>query len=46
VAVVTYEERQQVEQMLAVELRRSGGEVEGESAKRSAKNLPGRTRSK
>ena len=46
VAVVTYEERQQVEQMLAVELRRSGGVVEGESAKQSAKNLPGRTRSK
>jgi len=42
IAVVTFEEQRQVEHMLAVELRRAGGEVEGESCKQSAKNLPGR----
>ena len=41
-AVVKFDERHQVEQMLEVELRRAGGEVDVESNKQSAKNLPGR----
>jgi hypothetical protein len=44
IAVVKYEEKQQVEQMLELELRKSGGEVEEISAKQSAKDLPGRKR--
>ncbi|MDO9349168.1 MAG: DNA double-strand break repair nuclease NurA [Anaerolineales bacterium] len=44
VAVVTYEDRKQVEQMLQMELRRAGGEVEEESSKQSAKDLKGRTK--
>jgi hypothetical protein len=44
VAVVRHEEKRQVDQMLALELRRSGGEVEQVSAKQSAKDLPGRGR--
>jgi hypothetical protein len=44
VAVVTFDEKRQVEQMLQIELRRAGGEVEEESNKQSAKNLPGRKR--
>lgn len=44
VAVVTYEDRKQVEQMLQMELRRAGGEVEEESGKQSAKDLKGRTK--
>jgi hypothetical protein len=46
IAVVKLEEKKQVEQMLEIELRRTGGEVETESNKQSAKDLPGRTRSK
>jgi hypothetical protein len=46
IAVVKLEEKKQVEQMLKIELRRTGGEVETESNKQSAKDLPGRTRSK
>jgi hypothetical protein len=42
VAVVKFEEKQQVEQMLALELRRRGGEVEAGSNKQSAKDLQGR----
>lgn len=41
-AVVTFDEKRQVEQMLQIELRRAGGEVEEESNKQSAKSLPGR----
>lgn len=41
-AVVTYEERQQVEQMLMRELRSQGGETDEGSYKQSAKDLPGR----
>lgn len=37
-AVVKVEEQRQIEQMLAVELRRAGGEVEGPSHKQSAKD--------
>lgn len=44
IAVVRFEEKQQVEQMLALELRQSGGEVDEKSGKQSAKDLPGRTR--
>ena len=44
VAVVTFDEKRQVEQMLQIELRRAGGEVEAESNKQSAKSLPGRTK--
>ena len=46
IAVVKLEDKKQVEQMLEIELRRTGGEVETESNKQSAKDLPGRTRSK
>jgi hypothetical protein len=44
VAVVKLEEKRQVETMLEMELRRAGGEVGEESAKQSAKDLPGRKR--
>ena len=44
IAVVKFEEKQQVEQLLELELRRAGGEVGEESNKQSAKNLPGRKR--
>ena len=43
IAVVRFDEKRQVEQLLELELRRSGGEVEEISAKQSAKDLPGRT---
>jgi hypothetical protein len=46
IAVVKFEEKKQVEQMLELELRRAGGEIEGESNKQSAKDLPGKTRTK
>jgi hypothetical protein len=42
-AVVSHEERQQVEQMLIMELRRAGEETDEGSNKQSAKDLPGRT---
>ena len=41
-AVVTLEEKNQVEQLLELEMRRSGLEVEGVSNKQSGKDLPGR----
>jgi hypothetical protein len=44
IAVVKFDERKQVEQMLDMELRHAGVEVELGSAKQSAKNLPGRGR--
>lgn len=44
IAVVKFEEKQQVEQMLELELRKSGGEVDEKSSKQSAKDLPGRKR--
>lgn len=40
IAVVKFEEKEQVEAMLEMELRRSGGEVEQGSNKQSAKDLP------
>jgi hypothetical protein len=45
-AVVKFEEKQQVEQMLELELRRAGGELDEKSAKQSAKDLPGKQRHK
>jgi hypothetical protein len=44
IAVVKFEEKEQVEVMLELELRKSGAEVEESSAKQSAKDLPGRGR--
>jgi hypothetical protein len=46
IAVVKFEEKRQVETMLEMELRRAGVEVEEGSNKQSAKNLPGKTRTK
>ncbi len=43
-AVVSNEERQQVEQMLMRELRSQGSETDEGSYKQSAKDLPGKTR--
>jgi hypothetical protein len=43
IAVVGYDEKRQVEQMLELELRRAGAELEGGSPKQSAKDLPGRS---
>lgn len=37
-AVVTFQEKQQIEQMLAIELRRSGGEVGEKSGKQTSKD--------
>jgi hypothetical protein len=42
IAVVKFDEKRQVEQMLELELHRSGGETDEESYKQSAKDLPGR----
>jgi hypothetical protein len=44
IAVVKFEEKAQVEQMLEMELRQSGREMDTESYKQSAKNLKGRSR--
>ena len=44
IAVVKYEEKYQVEQMLIQELRRQDEELDEGSNKQSAKDLPGRTR--
>jgi hypothetical protein len=44
IAVVKFEEKAQVEQMLEMELRQSGSEMDTESYKQSAKNLKGRSR--
>jgi hypothetical protein len=41
-AVVKFDEKQQVEQMLEIELRRAGGELGTPSNKQSAKGLPGK----
>jgi len=43
-AVVSHEERNQVEQLLLRELREQGGETEDGSNKQAAKDLPGRAR--
>jgi NurA domain len=44
IAVVKFEEKAQVEQMLELELRQVGSEMDTESNKQSAKNLKGRSR--
>lgn len=44
IAVVKNEEKEQIKQMLAMELRRNNEELDEGSNKQSAKNLPGRTR--
>lgn len=44
IAVVKLEDRRQVEQMLEIELHRTGGEVEGGSNKQFAKDLPRRSK--
>ena len=43
IAVVKYEEKAQIEQMLDMELRQAGSEMDTESNKQSAKNLKGRS---
>ena len=43
-AVVKMEEKQQIEQLLALELRRNNEDVDDGSFKQSAKDLQGRTR--
>jgi len=42
-AVVSHDEKQQVDQMLQLELQRNGGESDDGSYKQAAKDLPGRT---
>jgi hypothetical protein len=46
IAVVTHQEKEQIDQMLMVEIRNNDGEMGELSGKQSAKNLPGRTRYK
>jgi len=43
-AVVKHEEKQQIEQMLSMELRKNNEDVDDGSYKQSAKDLPGKTR--
>jgi hypothetical protein len=43
IAVVKFDEKAQVEQMLELELRQAGSELDTESNKQSAKNLKGRS---
>ncbi|MBM3151656.1 MAG: DNA double-strand break repair nuclease NurA [Chloroflexi bacterium] len=44
IAVVKFEEKRQVEQMLEIELRKAGSELDEGSNKQSAKDLKGRSR--
>ena len=46
IAVVTHQEKEQIDQMLVLEIRNNDGEIGELSGKQSAKNLPGRTRYK
>jgi len=43
-ALVQMEEKQQIEQLLSLELRRNNGDLDDGSYKQSAKDLPGRMR--
>lgn len=43
-AVVSHEEKQQVDQMLQLEIQRNHGEMDAGSYKQNAKDLPGRSR--
>lgn len=42
IAVVTHKEKEEIDQMLAIEIRNNGGEVGEKSGKQSAKDLPGK----
>jgi hypothetical protein len=44
IAVVTHKEKEEIDQMLAIEIRNNGGEIGDKSGKQSAKDLKGRTR--
>jgi hypothetical protein len=44
IAVVTHREKEEIDQMLAIEIRNNGGEVGEKSGKQSAKDLQGRTK--
>jgi hypothetical protein len=44
IAVVTHKEKEEIDQMLAIDTRNNGGEIGEISGKQSAKNLVGRTR--
>ncbi|MEP7133998.1 MAG: DNA double-strand break repair nuclease NurA [Chloroflexota bacterium] len=44
IAVVTHKEKEEIDQMLAIEIRSNGGEVGEKSGKQSAKDLQGRTK--
>jgi hypothetical protein len=44
IAVVSHQEKEQIDQMLMIEIRNNSGEPGELSGKQSAKNLPGRTR--
>ena len=46
IAVVSHQEKEQIDQMLMIELRNHEGEIGELSGKQSAKNLAGRTRYK
>jgi hypothetical protein len=43
IAIVTHKDKEEIDQMLAIEIRNNGGEVGGKSGKQSAKDLKGRT---
>lgn len=44
IAVVTHKDKEEIDRMLAIEIRNNGGEVGEKSGKQSAKDLPGRTK--
>jgi len=44
IAVVTHKEKEEIDQMLAIEIRNNGGELGEKSGKQSAKDLQGRTK--
>jgi len=44
IAVVTHKEKEEIDQMLAIEIRNNGGEMGEKSGKQSAKDLQGRTK--
>ena len=44
IAVVTHKDKEEIDQMLAIEIRSNGGEVGEKSGKQSAKDLQGRTK--
>jgi len=46
IAVVTHKDKEEIDQMLAIEIRNNGGEIGEKSGKQSAKDLQGRTRMK